>query len=289
MAMSFNPYMASTSGMGLGSPSSSQGGINNLLGMQQQAVNDFVGAIKNFGKTSRTNTINDLIARGGLEGLNEAQAQARIQQEAGGTLTQEGQQGVDKLLQTIGKEDQRQFTTKERIGGQDFISGENAIKAEALKKAQEQRNTLDKLMNDQNLTQKEKDSLRDYMASMYGHEVTKGGQKQLIQGADGMQYLVDKPTGKLTKLIEGVLPYSGSGGKSKNGADELTGEIRKVWEDSTGKGKLALEEMYKTGDLQVVPIVKLDKEGKRYNAGQKMLYKGQPTTTAQLKKHLGLK
>lgn len=297
--MQFNPYMARAT---LVDPSASQGGINNLLNMQQQTVDNLVNTIGNIGKTSRTNTVNDLIARGGLEGLNEAQTQARLQAEAGGTLTPEGQQNVDRLLQTVGKQDQRQFTTQERLGGQEFLGGENTkkleaeatqeqLKAEALLKSQEVKNALEKELKGMELTQREKDSLRDYNASMYGHKVTAQGQKLIVQGDDGMQYYADKATGKLIPLVKGTLPaHVGDGsGSSGKGVDKLTGEIKKVWEDSTGKGKLALEEMYKTGNLQVVPIVKMDKDGKPYNAGQKMLYKGQPTTTAQLKAHLGLK
>lgn len=297
--MQFNPYMARAT---LVDPSTSQGGINNLLNMQQQSIGDVIGAIGNIGKASRTKTVNDLIARGGLEGLNEAQTQARIQAEAGGTLTPEGQQNVDRLLQTVGKQDQRQFTTQERLGGQEFLGGENTrkleaeatqeqLKAEALLKSQEVKNALEKELKGMELTQREKDSLRDYNASMYGHKVTAQGQKLIVQGDDGMQYYADKATGKLIPLVKGTLPaHAGDGsGSSGKGVDKLTGEIKKVWEDSTGKGKLALEEMYKTGNLQVVPIIKMDKDGQPYKAGQKMLYKGQPTTTAQLKAHLGLK
>lgn len=137
MPMQFNPHTAFLRGMDLGSPTTSQGGINNLLQMQQNTLNGLIDTIGNIGKTSRTNTVNDLIARGGLEGLNEAQAQAKIAQTAGGTLTPEGQMQVDKLLQLTGKKDDRNFSekqqkdlfghqTSERIGRQTFDAGENA-------------------------------------------------------------------------------------------------------------------------------------------------------------------
>lgn len=302
MAMQFNPHTAFLRGMDLGSPTTSQGGINNLLNMQQQSIGDVIGAIGNIGKTSRTNTVNDLIARGGLEGLNEAQTQARIQAEAGGTLTPEGQQNVDRLLQTVGKQDQRLFTTNERLGGEQFTGQENATKAEALfnqnkavadaKKAQDDREYA---FNVEKFGKEYAEKVRSNKASegltARGQNITAQGQKQIVKGDDGMQYYADKATGKLIPLVKGTLPAHAGDGSSSGGkgVDKLTGEIKKVWEDSTGKGKLALEEMYKTGDLQVVPIVKMDKDGQPYKAGQKMLFKGQPTTTAQLKAHLGLK
>ncbi len=299
MAMQFAPNTAFLRGMDLGSPTTSQGGINNLLQMQQNALGGMVDSFGNIGKTSRTNTVNDLIARGGLEGLNEAQTQAEILKQAGGTLTPEGQHNVDKLLQTVGVQDKNKFTTSERLGGEQSTRQENAIKAEALYNqnkavaeaklsSETVKNALEKELKGLELTQKEKDSMRDYKASIYGHQVTSQGQKQVVQGDDGMQYYADKVTGKLIPLVKGVLPEHASGSGGGSGVNKLTGEIKTLWDDSTGKGKLALEEMYKTGELQAVPIIKSDKNGKPYKAGQKLLYKNVPITIGNLRHELGL-
>jgi len=300
MAMQFNPSTAFLRGMDLGSPTTSQGGINNLMQMQQNTINDALNAFGNIGKTSRTNTVNDLIARGGLEGLNEAQTQARLLQEAGGTLTPEGQAQVDALLQRTGKEDQRKFQTGERIAGQEFntterlgrqgfdtqerLSGEKFRSGEsALERAQRERLELLGIKSQEKIA-----SNRD--------ATDRRGQYKEVQGADGMMYNVT-PEGKMIPLVKGQLPYAsgsgkGSGGSGRGDDDEIfkvTGALADLYKNSTSKGKLAIQTLYESGHLQGVDIIKTDKDGKPYTAGQKMFYKGEPVTVKQLRDQLGLK
>lgn len=171
MAMQFNPYQARAT---LVDPTASQGGINNLLQMQQNTLNGLVDSFGNIGKTSRTNTVNDLIARGGLEGLNEAQTQARIQAEAGGTLTPEGQAQVDKLLQATGKQDQQKFTTAERLGGQEYHTGERIAgdkTAEGVAQLLNE-NKVKAVLQDQGYTSKEAEKLAS--ASKTEHDTQRG-------------------------------------------------------------------------------------------------------------------
>ena len=300
MAMQFNPQTAFLRGMDLGSPATSQGGINNLLNMQQATLGGMVDSFGNIGKTSRTNTVNDLIARGGLEGLNEAQTQARIQQEAGGTLTPEGQANVDKLLQTTGKQDQRKFTTEERLGGEKFLGGEHEKTATAKLLAEQTKATADKMEADRKYENDVKEfgietALKNRIAdetkrsNKSSEGLTARGQYKPVQGADGMWYNAT-PEGKLTKLVGGILPAHATDGSGGKAGEKLTGEIRKMWDNSTGKGKLALEEMYKEGTLQAVPIMSTDpKTQRQFQSGQKLLYEGKPTTIRQLREHLGLK
>jgi hypothetical protein len=278
-------------------PSASQGGINNLLKMQQDSLTGLIGNIGNAGKTSRTNTVNDLIARGGLEGLNEAQTQARILQEAGGSLTPEGQANVNQVLQTAGTQDKNKFTTSERLSGQDFTGGENVkkasaealqneLKAKALYDSQQEANALKKLMQDESLSSQERRALAQNKVTERGQNITAEGQKLMVQGDDGMNYLVDKRTGGLTQLVKGQLPYNGKG--SKEEVDAPTGYLKTFIDNSSGKDKVALNEMYKTGELNVMRVPKEDSDGKVYYE-EKLVYKGQPTTSAQLKQYLGIK
>lgn len=300
--MQFNPYQARST---LADPTASQSGINQLLGLQQQSIGNLIDTVGNIGKTSRTNTVNDLIARGGLEGLNEAQTQARLLQEAGGTLTPEGQTQVDRLLQTIGKQDQRKFTTDERLGGEKFLGGEHEKTATAKllaeqtlaqqKKAQEDREYL---FNVDKFGKEYAEKVRSNKASegltARGQNITSQGQVSTNIGEDGFIYKINssgRPVNTGIKaLVKDGTGGSGSGYGGKD-ADKLTGEIRKMWENSTGKGKLALEEMWKTGEIQGVPeTYKYGEDGKKYIATpQKLLYKGKPTTIRELREHLGLK
>lgn len=302
MPMQFNPHTAFLRGMDLGSPASSQGGINNLLGMQQKTLENLVDTYGNIGKTSRTNTVNDLIARGGLEGLNEAQTQARIQQEAGGTLTPEGQAKVDQLLQLTGKQDQRKFTTQERLGGEQFLGGEHEKTANAKLLAEQTLASQKQLQDDRQyefdlnkfgkeFAEKQRSNRASEGLTKRGQDITSQGQVSTNVGADGFIYKIDsqgRPVNTGVKaLVKDGGDGSGTGGKD---ADKLTGEIRKLWDDSTGKGKLALEEMYKTGNLQAVPITETDrKTGRVYTTGSKLLYNGIPITIGNLRHKLGLK
>jgi len=304
MAMQFNPQTAFLRGMDLGSPTTSQGGINNLMQMKQNTMNDALNAFGNIGKTSRTNTVNDLIARGGLEGLNEAQTQARLLQEAGGTLTPEGQAQVDQLLQRTGKEDQRKFTTSERLGGEQFLGGEHEKTATAKALAEKTLAEQKKLQDDREYTFNVDKFGKEYAEKVRSNKATEGltargqnitsqGQVSTNIGEDGYIYKINSAgqpvnTGVKALVKDGSGDSSGSGASGKN---KLTGEIRKMWDNSTGKGKLALEEMYKTGDIQAVPeTYKYGNDGKKYIASpQKLLFKGKPTTIRELREHLGLK
>lgn len=118
----FQPYEARST---LADASSSSPAISQLLQQQGANLGEIVNSLGNIGKINRTSTVNDLIARGGLEGLNEQQARQALLQASGGTLTPEGQAQVDKVLQTIASGDERKFKTSEREGSQQFTSGEN--------------------------------------------------------------------------------------------------------------------------------------------------------------------
>ena len=302
MAMQFNPQTAFLRGMDLGSPTTSQGGINNLLNMQQATLGGMVDSFGNIGKTSRTNTVNDLIARGGLEGLNEAQTQARIQQEAGGTLTPEGQANVDKLLQTTGKEDQRKFTTgervagqdfstKERLGGQEFKTGERIagnefstserLAGEKFQGTQKEADrALDKLLKEKQISSNEK------MNSMQVNATLRGQYKQEA-GADGFYHNI-YPDGSSVKTTVPVNAKdagtgTGSGGKGTDPL-KLTGRALSFHNELSGKGKDAFEQMYSTGDLQVGPAERIKmKDGTIKEQGYKVLYKGKPMTILEVK------
>lgn len=288
MAMQFNPHTAFLRGMDLGSPTTSQGGINNLLNMQQQSIGDIIGAIGNIGKTSRTNTVNDLIARGGLEGLNEAQTQARIQKEAGGTLTQEGQQNVDRLLQTVGKEDQRKFTTAERLGGEQFTSGENATKAEALFKQNEAVAKAKKEQDDReyafNVEKFGKEYAEKVRSNKRSEELTGRGQYKPVQGADGMWYNAT-PEGKLTPLVKGILPYGGKGGSGSDGEDsrKLTGYTNDFWKQSSDDVKQSIELFDSTGKFNTKMMPRKNKDGTETKVYQMQFY-GQPIYSHEMVK-----
>lgn len=118
----FQPYEARST---LADASSSTPAITQLLQQQGANLGEIVNSLGNIGKINRTSTVNDLIARGGLEGLNEQQARQALLKASGGTLTPEGQAQVDKVLQTIASGDERKFKTSEREGGQKFTAGEN--------------------------------------------------------------------------------------------------------------------------------------------------------------------
>lgn len=289
MAMQFNPHTNFLRGMDLNSPVSSQSGINQLLQMQQNTLGGLTDIIGNIGKTSRTSTVNDLIARGGLEGLNEAQAQAKIADIAKGSLTTEGQSQVDKLLQAIGKQDERKFGTGERVGRQDFDASQALLGREFQDKQRDLKELFESGESAKDRKSREKMSAEQLA-------VQRRGQYDKVQGADGMYYNVT-PEGKLIPLVKGQLPYAGQGGGGSRGGSskdekifEITGALKQIYNNSSAKGKLALEKLYETGDLQGVDILgQKNEQGVPQVVGQKIYYKGHPVTVSQLKKQLGLK
>ena len=302
MAMQFNPQTAFLRGMDLGSPTTSQGGINNLLQTQQGNLGQMLEAFGNVGKTSRTNTVNDLIARGGLEGLNEAQTQAKILQEAGGTLTPEGQAQVDQLLQRTGKEDQRKFTTSERLGGEQFLGEEHEKTATAkllaeqtLAKQKKEQDDREYKFNVEKFGKEYAEKVRSNKASEglteRGQNITSQGQVSTNVGEDGFIYKINSRGVPVNTGVKALPKGSDGDGNGSSAKTKLTGEIRKMWDNSTGKGKLALEEMYKTGRVQAIPeTYKYGTDGKKYIATpQKLLFDGKPTTIRAFREHLGLK
>ena len=262
MAMTFNPYQPKAT---MSNPVSSQAGINQLLKLQGQSVNDLTGSLGEFGKTSRTNTINDLIARGGLEGLNEAQAQQAIIGQAGGSLTDQGQANVDALLAGKGKQDTRDFKQSEQRQRQD-----NA------------RNVADKLFGRQvDLTDiKHEDTLEQQKINR--DELGKQ-TFQLVKGADGQTYKVNRAGDVANINVEQAVDSSG---KSNAKAWKPQGPLKKMYNQSTQRGQKALEQFWNTGELQAIPQYYTDKNGVEREKGQKLLYKGQPTTIAQLKEFI---
>ena len=117
----FQPYEARST---LADAGSSSPIIASLLQQQGANLGEVVKSLGEVGKSNRTSSVNDLIARGGLEGLNEQQARQALMKASGGTLTAEGQAQVDKVLSTIAGQDERKFKTSEREGVQAFTSGE---------------------------------------------------------------------------------------------------------------------------------------------------------------------
>lgn len=134
--MNLNPYRA---GNRPASPNVSAGALNQLMGMQQQTGEGLVNLIANAGKIDRTQKVNDLIARGGLDDLNEAQLQEKLLGVAGGSLTKQGQLGIDNLLGSrramdeSGRLDLRQ-TGRQTARTAENIRKENVQEAEQIRK-----------------------------------------------------------------------------------------------------------------------------------------------------------
>lgn len=293
MAMQFNPYQARAT---LVDPTASQSGINNLLQMQQNTLSGLTDTIGNIGKTSRTNTVNDLIARGGLEGLNEAQTQARIQAEAGGTLTPEGQAQVNQLLQTAGKNDQRQFTTAERLGGEQFTGQENATKADALYKAQVTKAEADKAEDDRRYAfdemkfgkeyaqneQKIRETARSNKAS---EGIQKDNQWKAVNNNLGQLVAYNPATGGVKKLTAMGLPKDGSGSSGgKNDSDKITGTLLNIKNESDKYGKQLIDSWWDTGLLSAHKIKETDKKtGRLYEVGEQLVYDGVNITERDLR------
>lgn len=120
--ISFQPYEAKST---LADAGSSSQGVASLLQQQGANLGEIVKSLGEVGKINRTSSVNDLIARGGLEGLNEQQARQALMKASGGTLTTEGQAQIDKVLGTIASQDARKFTSGEREAGQEFKKGES--------------------------------------------------------------------------------------------------------------------------------------------------------------------
>lgn len=118
----FQPYEARSTLADAGSSSSA---IATLLQQQGANLGEVVKSLGEVGKSNRTSSVNDLIARGGLEGLNEQQARQALMKASGGSLTAEGQAQVDKVIQTIASADERKFKTSEREGSQAFTKGQS--------------------------------------------------------------------------------------------------------------------------------------------------------------------
>lgn len=93
--MSFNPHRAGGTPTG---PSVSGGNISQLLNMSQNSGDKAIEALVNFGKLKRSGNVNDLIARGELQGLNEQQSQAKLLEAAGGSINKDTQKTIDLLL-----------------------------------------------------------------------------------------------------------------------------------------------------------------------------------------------
>lgn len=93
--MSFNPHRAGGTPTG---PSVSGGNVSQLLNMSQNSGDKAVEALVNFGKLKRSGNVNDLIARGELQGLNEQQSQAKLLEAAGGSINKDTQNTIDSLL-----------------------------------------------------------------------------------------------------------------------------------------------------------------------------------------------
>jgi len=118
----FQPYEARST---LADAGSSSPIIASLLQQQGANLGEVVKSLGEVGKSNRTSSVNDLIARGGLEGLNEQQAIQALMKASGGTLTTEGQAQIDKVLGTIANQDTRKFTSSEREDGQDFTKAQS--------------------------------------------------------------------------------------------------------------------------------------------------------------------
>lgn len=137
----FQPYEVRST---LADASSSSPIIASLLQQQGANLGEVVKSLGEVGKSNRTSSVNDLIARGGLEGLNEQQARQALMKASGGTLTTEGQAQIDKVLGTIANQDTRKFTTSERESGQDFTKTQS-VDERAFKDEQSSKERASKL------------------------------------------------------------------------------------------------------------------------------------------------
>jgi len=276
--MQFNPYQARAT---LVDPSASQGGINNLLQMQQKTLGDLVDTFGNIGKTSRTNTVNDLIARGGLEGLNEAQTQARIQQEAGGTLTPEGQAQVNQLLQTAGQQDQRQFTTAERLGGEEYRTNERVAGDKTAEGVAE-------LLNKNSITKDKVKALADLNEFNKQLDETKRQHTDATNSVEtdalGRLWKINKVTGLKQLLVGAQKPLNEDGSSDKSGKDDgrnLTGDVKKLYDISELGAKDAIDQFYKSNKFNVKRIPVKGEDGLTRETYQPQWY-GQPIHTSEM-------
>ena len=279
--MQFNPYQAVST---LGDPATSQGGINNLLQMQQNTLNGLVDSFGNIGKTSRTNTVNDLIARGGLEGLNEAQTQARIQKEAGGTLTPEGQEQVNKLLQTVGKQDQQKFTTAERLGGQEYSTGERIAGEETAK-------GVAKLLNENSVKKDKIKAEADLNEFSKQLEETKrqhsDANNSVESDALGRLWKINKVTGVRQLLVGAQKPITTSGNGSGDGTSKekqkiLNEDVFGLIKASGVKAENAIRQFYADGEFNVKKFETKDANDIKTVKYQGQWY-GQPIHTSEMR------
>ena len=293
MAMQLNPTPAFLRGMDLGSPSTSQGGINNLMMMQQQSVNDLANGLGNIGKISRTNAVNDLIARGGLEGLNENQAQQQILNTAGGTLTPEGQLQADKFLALTGKQDERnfrtderlagqQFNTSERLGGEQFTSSENKLREQGMNTRQKSQQDFQSGQTEKEIKAKESENKKERDFRMKLEKNKEDFERErlsienkfklgLISRQEAIQKSTDlqKENDKELKELYKIDPSS------------PMGQLMKM---SSLDGKYAIQTYNKTGRLQVVENpAEYDKGGHKMNPSYTMYLDQKPISVNTLK------
>jgi len=200
MAMVLNPYELKGN---LGSPLNAQAGINQLLNMQGKSLEGLTDTIGNIGKINRTNTVNDLIARGGLEGLNELEAQQKLIGTAGGSLTDQGQANIDQLLKGTGALDQRTFQ-----------------EAQQLQRQEEARNVAD-LLNERTVQKAETLQENKELNQKTRNEMEKANVFKTFTGKDGIEYAVKK-SGAIVPLKEALTTSKGSrSGKTQDAISKL--------------------------------------------------------------------
>lgn len=100
MALNFNPAQTPQA-PNLGAVASLLGQAQKSAEMGFSGLDKAVGAADQHGKDTRSSAVNDLIASGALEGLDDVQAQQLIAKTAGGTTNKQSQDAVTALLGSL--------------------------------------------------------------------------------------------------------------------------------------------------------------------------------------------
>lgn len=283
MAMQFTPNNAFLRGMDLGSPASSQGALNNLLQLQQNSLNGMVNTIGDMQKTNRTSNVNDMIAQGGLTGLNEEQARQKLLGTAGGQLTDAGQKSVDELMNGIGRADQRNFQTGERVAGQNFTTGRDKVQNDFINDQRMLGEAFTDTQSTKSQTFKSGENEKDRKVQL---QIAKDNvnvkREEMKADKDYKNRLLNIETQKeLNRRNEIKFGKDKADNISKGLMANLKDpESQKFISAFNGNDQSMLDALSRTGELSIQPNVDYDDKGKPFRNGTKILFNGRPINNA---------
>ena len=241
--------------------------IQRLLVGSQDSLNNAIGNLIEAGQIDRGKKVADLISSGGMNGLNEQEAQAKALSIAGGSIDPHSQKALDVLLQQKGKESDRKFSTSEREAGQQFTTSERLGRQgfEADQRQIAHTNAIDLLTRGNNFTASENSKNRANQIALQSM-ADKSAIDRLIEqhnSAMGLETLRSENQKELANINnEAIIKANANKANNKNDLTELDKQAIKALE--AGEMDIAVPKIEESisDDMDTIWDRKLDDKSK---------------------------